>query len=222
MATLASDDSNILDAETVNWRLVVYPILAALVIVVGGFAYYYYLQSQREILEGSARDAMVAAKTPEEYVKVADQFPHTTQATLALLSAADASFAKRDFAGAIQNYQRIIQDTTTDPELRDSAQLGLASALEANGKIDDAINTYLAVAQQGDKSPFAPYAYTAAARIYEGRGDKENERKILTAAASLDPDSKFVKQAQQQLKEMGPATQPSPSVPASATPAVPK
>jgi tetratricopeptide (TPR) repeat protein len=117
---------------------------------------------------------------------------------------------------------KIIQDTTTDPELRDSAQLGLASALEANGKIDDAINTYLAVAQQGDKSPFAPYAYTAAARIYEGRGDKENERKILTAAASLDPDSKFVKQAQQQLKEMGPATQPSPSVPASATPAVPK
>src|SRR5882724_10009066 len=102
MATLESDDSNILDAETINWRLVVYPILAALVVLVGGFGYYYYLQNQREQLEASARDALVQAKTPEELVKVADQFPGTNQGTLALLGAADGSLAKRDYAAAIQ------------------------------------------------------------------------------------------------------------------------
>src|SRR5271163_961612 len=109
MATLESDDSNILDAETTNWRLIVYPILAALVIVVGGFGYYYYLQNQRDQLETTARAALVEAKTPEDLVKVADQFPNTDQATLALLNAADASFAKRDYAAAIQDYQRIIE-----------------------------------------------------------------------------------------------------------------
>ena len=218
MATLQSDEANILDAEMINWRLVVYPILAALIVVVGGFGYYYYLQNQREELEASARNALVQAKTPEELVKVADQFPGADQGTLALLSAAGGSFAKQDYASAIQDYQRIVQTVTTDPELRDSAQLGLASAQEANGKIDDAINTYLNVAQEGAKSPFAPYAYNSVASLYDRRGDKDNERNILTEAASLDPDSPFVKQAQYKLKEMTTAAQPPPAVPETLAP----
>jgi predicted negative regulator of RcsB-dependent stress response len=218
MATLQSDEANILDVETINWRLVVYPVLAALVVAVGGFGYYYYLQNQREELEASARAALVAANTPEEMVKVANQYPHTDQATLALQSAAAASFAKRDYAAAIQDYQQIAQTVTTDPELRDSAQLGLASSLEANGKIDDAINTYLAVAREGAKSPFAPYAYNSVASLYDRRGDKDNERNILTEAASLDPDSPFVKQAQYKLKEMTTAAQPPPAVPETLAP----
>ena len=79
----------------------------------------------------SAREALVAAKTPDEMVKVADQFPQADQATLALLGAADASFAKRDFAGAIQAYQRVIQSSTSEPDLRDAAKVGLASAQES-------------------------------------------------------------------------------------------
>jgi predicted negative regulator of RcsB-dependent stress response len=219
MATLQSDEANILDAEMINWRLIVYPILAALIVVVGGFGYYYYLQNQREELEASARNALVQAKTPEELVKVADQFPGADQGTLALLSAAGGSFAKQDYASAIQDYQRIVQTVTTDPELRDSAQLGLASAQEANGKIDDAINTYLNVAQEGAKSPYAPFAYLSAARLYEQKSDKDNERKVLTEAASLDSDSPFVKQAQNKLKEMSAAAQPPLTIPVSGTPA---
>lgn len=214
MATLQTDEANILDAETINWRLVVYPILAAMVVAVGGFVYYYYLQNQREELEASARAALVQATTPDELVKVADQFPGTDQAALALLKAADGSFAKHGYAAAIQDYQRIIQTVATDAELRDSAQFGLASSLEASGKNDDAINTYLEVAQQGDKSPYAPYAYMAAARLYGERGDKDNERKILTEVASLDPDSEFVKQAQSKLKELSVPPQPPLTAPA--------
>lgn len=216
---MESDDSNILDAEPFNWRLVIYPILVALVVVVGGLSYYYYLQQQRDQLEASARAALVAAKTPEELLKVAEQYPHADQATLALLSAASRSFSDRDFAAAIKDYQQVIQTPTTDPGLRDSAQVGLASALEASGKSDDAISTYLEVADQADKSPYAPFAYYSAARLYEERGDKENERRILTEAASLDPDSPFVKQAQQKLKEMTAAAEPplTANVPATAT-----
>jgi predicted negative regulator of RcsB-dependent stress response len=204
MATLEQNEANILDAETINWRVVVYPLLAALVIVVGGFGYYYNLQYQREQLETTARAALVAAKTPEEMVKVADQYPHADQATLALLGAADASFAKRDYAAAIQDYQRIISTASTDPMLRDTAQIGLASAFEANKKIDDAIKAYLEVASRGAQSPYAPFAYAAAARLYDEKGDKDNERKTLHDAASLDPNSSFVKEAQSKLKEMTP------------------
>jgi predicted negative regulator of RcsB-dependent stress response len=216
---LESDESNIFDAETINWRTIVYPILAVLVVIVGVLGYFYYQQNQREELETSARAALVEAKTPEDLVKVADQYPGADQATLALVAAADASFAKRDFAGAIQDYQRVISGGSTDPELRDSAQIGLASAQEASGKVDDAIATYLLVAREGAKSPYAPFAYNAVAGLYDQRGDKDNERKILTEAASLDPDSPFVKQAQFKLKELTstpitvpvPASAPAPS-----------
>src|SRR5271156_2035921 len=105
MATLQTDESNILDAETINWRLIVYPILVALVVVAGGFGYYYYLLNQRDQLEDTARVALLAAKTPADLVKGADQYPGTDQATLALLGAANGSFSSHDYASSIQDYQ---------------------------------------------------------------------------------------------------------------------
>jgi predicted negative regulator of RcsB-dependent stress response len=162
MATLDTDEANLIDAETVNWRLIVYPVLAVLIVVVGGLGYYYYLQDQREQHEATARTALLQAKTPEEFTKVADQYPGTTQASLALTSAAKASFDKHDYTAAIADYQRIIKDSANDPELHDSAQLGIAASLEASGKTDDAVNAFLEVGRLGAKSPYAPYAYFAA------------------------------------------------------------
>jgi predicted negative regulator of RcsB-dependent stress response len=220
MAILQTDEANIIDAENFNWRLVVYPLLAILIIGVLGLSYYLYQQNAREEMEASARAALIEAKTPADLAKVADQFPGSDQATLALLSAATDSFSKHDYATAIQDYQRVLQSASTSPSLIDSAQLGLASAQDASGKPDDAITAYQVVAQRGDKSPFAPYAYNAIANIYEQRGDKDNERKTLTEIASLDPDSSFVKQAQYKLKQLAPPA-PAPSAtpaPAAAAP----
>jgi predicted negative regulator of RcsB-dependent stress response len=226
MATLQTDEANIIDAEAVNWRLIVYPILFVLIAVAGGLGYYYYLQQQRTEAETAARAALVKATTPEEFLKVAEQWPHTDQATLAILRAADTAFAQRDFQAALDNYQKITGDLTVDAVLRDSAQLGIASAQEGLGNQDRAIAAYLEVAQRGDKSPFAPYAYSAVANIDDLRGDKQNERQILTQAASLDPDSVFTKNAQYKLKEMSAAAQPPatlnvPATPSAPTPAAP-
>jgi predicted negative regulator of RcsB-dependent stress response len=171
MAIPVSDESNIIDGQETNLRLIVYPILAAVVLIAGGFGFYYYQQAQRDIAEANARAALVKATTPEELVQVADQYPHTDQATLALLKAADGSFDKLDYASALKDYQRIVDTAGTDPLLRDSAQLGLASALEASGKVDEAIATNLEVAHRGDKTPYAPFGYNAVARIYAQRGD---------------------------------------------------
>src|ERR1700677_4255717 len=201
MSTLQTDEPNILDAETINWRLIVYPILVALIIFAGGASYYYYQQTQRDQSEATARAALVLAKTPADMAKVADQYPGTDQAVLGLLAAGNDSYTKRDFASAITYFQRVLGIADVNADLHTSAQLGLASSLEATGKTDDAITAYLAVAQLGDKSPFAPYAYTTVAAIYHQRGDKAKEQQTLTDESSLDPDSEFVKQAQLQLKQ---------------------
>ena len=202
MATLDSGDTNIVEGDFINWRLVVYPIIAVVILILGGLIYYLYLQNQREELEAAAREALLQAKTPETLVAVADRFPATEQATLALLGAAGDSFDQKDYAAAGRDYQRIVDNPHADAQLRDSAQMGLASALESGGKADDAIKAYQTVARRGNESPYAPAAYYAVASIYRQRGDKDNEQNVLIEAAALDPQSNFVKEAQQRLKEL--------------------
>jgi predicted negative regulator of RcsB-dependent stress response len=218
MATLESQDANILDAEAINWRLIVYPIVALLVIVLGGFSIAYYLQNQRDEHEAAARAAFVQAKTPEALLQVANEFPNTTHAAFALISAGDLAYTGKDYETAAKDYQRVISDTGADALLHDSAKLGLASTFEAEKKPDDAIKTYLEVARRGKDSPYAPFAYSSAARLYDQKNDKENERKILTETAALDPNSEFVKQAQAQLQSLN-ASAVSPILPSPATPA---
>lgn len=221
MATLQTDEANIIDAESINWRLIVYPVLLVLLIGAGGFGYYYYLQNQRETAETNARVALVKATTPDDFLKVAGQFPNTDQATLALLRAADASFANHDYAGALTAYHKITDNTAIDPLWHDVAELGIASAQEAGGDNDHAIASFLEVAHRGEKSPYAPFAYNSVARIYDQRGDKDSERQILTEAAVLDPDSTFTKQAQYKLKELNAAAQPPMTVNVPAAPSAP-
>jgi len=234
---MMADDSNILDAEAVNWRLVVYPLVAVIVILVGGLGYYYYQQSMREQLAAQAGEAILQAKTPEQLVKVADLFPTTDQATLALLSAASDSFDKKDYAAAMKSYQRAIDSTDENSYLHDSAQVGLASTLDASGKVEDAIHTYLAVAHRDNNSPYASFAYQAVATIYEQRGDKTNERETLTELVGMGNDSPFTKEASSKLKALTPsndtplgtpetnlstpAPTPSPAINAAPTPTAP-
>ena len=202
MATLDSGDANIVEGDFINWRLVVYPIIAAVLLIWGGLIYYFYLQNQREELEAAAREALLQASTPEALVAVADKFPATEQAALVLLKAAGNSFDKKDYAAASRDYQRIVSDPNADAQLRDSAQMGLSSTLESSGKADDAIKAYLIVARRGNASPYAPAAYYAVASIYQQRGDTVNEQSVLIEEAALDPESTFVKAAQQRLKEL--------------------
>lgn len=210
MATLQSDDANLLDQEPFNWRIIVYPALVILIVVCLGLGWYFQQLQARETREETAREALIKAKTPADFLSVASQYPKTDQASLALISAGQASYEAHDYPGAIAAYQKVTDDATANPDLRDTAALGRASALEASGKLDDAVLAYLEVAQRGSKSAFAPFAYNAVARIYDERGDKENERKILMQAAGFDPDSQFTRQAQAKLKSL----QPPPATPA--------
>jgi tetratricopeptide (TPR) repeat protein len=207
MATLQTDEANIVDAEEVNWRLIVYPLLVILAVVIGGLGYYYYLQSTRETAESEARAAFIKATTPADFLKVAEQYPQTDQAMLALMSGGDASFAAHDYDGALTAYHRVADNGKLGAQWRDAATLGIASCLEAQGKQDDAITAYLEVATRGEQSPFAPYAYNVVARIYDQRGDKTTEHSILQQAATLDPGSTFTRVAQDKLKELDAAAQ---------------
>jgi hypothetical protein len=219
MATLETPEANILEGDAVNWRLIVYPLAAVMILLIGGFGIYSYVLTQREAHEASARQAMLAAQTPPVLVQVADQFPGTTHGALALLAAADLSFGQKDYASAEKDDQRVVADSSIDASLRDSARLGLAAAFEADGKSNDqALSAYLEVAHRGKSSPYAPYAYLAAARLYDLKHDRENERQILTEASSLGGASVFVKEAQNKLQAMNLTASPANSLAPFSTP----
>jgi predicted negative regulator of RcsB-dependent stress response len=206
MASLEPDERNIVEAEEINWRLVVYPILAVVVAVVAGFGIYYHQVVARENSEQAAAAALDAARTPTDIAAVVAGYPGTTQASIGLMRAANLSFAEKDYDTAAKNYQRVIDSSESPPELRDSAELGLASVQEANGNGDDAIKSYLEVAQKGSASPFAPVAYHQVAAIYASRKDAVHEEQILQQAVRLGGESPFVKEAQDRLKELAPDT----------------
>lgn len=204
MATTEFDERNILEGQEVNWRLIVYPILAGLVVLLGGFGIYYYVLNQREQAEEQASSALEQAKSPEEMAKVADQYPETVQAGVALMRAAALAFDQGHFDAALKDYQRVAALKQAPPELRDSAQLGVGAAQEASGQGDAAIQSYLEVAHKGNRTAFAPVAFHQAAQIYADRKDKAGETQVLQQAVQLGGDSPFVKDAADRLKTLTP------------------
>jgi predicted negative regulator of RcsB-dependent stress response len=204
MANLESDERNIIEGQELNWRLVAYPIILVVVLALAALGIYHYQLDQHEQAEEKAAAALAAATTPAEIVKVADDYPGTVQSAVGLMRAADLSYVARDYDGAQKQYQRVIESKQAPDELRDSAQLGLASAQEAGGKSDDAIHTYMEVAQKGTGSPFAPVAYHQVAAIYASRQDKAHEEQVLQQALRLGGDSPFVKEAADRLKVLSP------------------
>jgi tetratricopeptide (TPR) repeat protein len=204
MATLQTDEANIIDSESINWRWIVYPVVLVLVIGAVVLGSYYYKLNAQETAETDARAALAKATTPAEFLKVAEQFPGTDQAMLAVLSAADASYNQHDYDGAVNAYNKIINDTTIGAVWRDAAQLGLGSCFEAKGDPDKAIAAYLEVAHRGEDSPYAPYAYYNVWHIYDVRGDKNNEAAILNQAVQIATTSQFTQMAISQLKALTP------------------
>jgi hypothetical protein len=211
MATLESPDSNVLDAQAVNWQFVVYPIVGVLVLVFGGCGIYFYLQTARAEHESQAREALIAAKTPEALVQVADRFPGTSHAAMALIAAGNLSYDQKDYTSAENDFQRVANIADLDDSVRDSARLGYAATLQAAGAPDDqAVDAYLAVANRGKSSPFASYACLAAAHLYEREHNLDKERQLLLQATGIDTESPFGQQAQKLLQSLNGGTPATP------------
>jgi hypothetical protein len=184
-----------------------------LLLVFGGCGIYFYLQGARAEHEAQARSALLAAQTPEALVQVADQFPGTTHAAMALIAAGNLSYDQKDYASAENDFQRVAGMSGLDDGVRDSARLGYAAALQAAGApAEQAADAYLAVAQRGKASPFASYAYLAAAHLYERQHNLDKEKQLLLQATAIDTESTFGQQAQKILQSLqgGPSATPEP------------
>ena len=220
---MAFPDTNVVESEPVNWRLIVYPLLALLVLVAGIYSYFAYRQHAVEQRESEARTALVSAHSTAELLSVANRYPKTVQATLAGITAGEQALFNRDFVVAENAFTAVLHTPKIDPQLHDSAQLGLAATYEANGKTAEAIAAYLNVAHEGNTTPYAAYAFYTVAGIYLRKDDKANARKTFSELASLNNRSAFLPTGARQLASLNAeaAAQPSANPQAKGTVAAP-
>ena len=208
---MAFPDTNVVESEPANWRLIVYPILALLLLVAGITSYFAYRQHAVDERESEARAGLVAAHSTAELLSVASRYPKTIQAGLAEINAGQLALSNRDFVVAENAFTAVLHTAKIDPQLRDSAQLGLAATYEAKGETPAAIAAYLRVAHEGNTTPYAAYAFYSVATIYLRKDDKANARQTFTELAALNNGSPFLQNGAQQLANLNAeaAAQPS-------------
>ena len=125
-----------------------------------------------------AWEDMVPAKTPEEYLKVAEAYPKAPVADWARIQAATEEYSsgiealrdpkQRDLLAAprldkaLDLFRQIVKDAPKDSSQALGAALGIARTLEARNKLPEAIEKYRWVASTYPNTPEAKQALALA------------------------------------------------------------
>jgi tetratricopeptide (TPR) repeat protein len=108
-------------------------------------------------------------------------FPALADEFEALLNQAAASASRGEFKAAEKHYRKALQYNSQHPQ----AQLGLATALKAQGRLNDAQMVLEALIAQ--EPGFQP-AYYLLGMIYEERGEQERAQQAYHTYAAIAPD----------------------------------
>jgi len=160
-----------------NRKLVMWgAIIAVAVGLIAG--YYIYNQDQKRVEGGEALSKVLATSilsggkeipSAEAYLKVAGEHSGTPAAAEAVLLAGEQYYTSGRFSEAQTQFERFMREFPGNAFMP-QALFGKASALEAQGKVDDAARAYKDAADRFQASGPAPQAKFAVARIAESQG----------------------------------------------------
>ena len=147
--------------------------VGAVVVVVAIYNFVTWRHGQNEITAGQALTQLettsATATTPEQsaaaFAKLADDYSGTMAAQRAQLQSGSAFFNVGRYADAQTQFQKAL--ASSSGALAATAALGVASSLEAQGKLDDAATAYRKVTSQYADSASAVVAKFALGRIAE-------------------------------------------------------
>ncbi len=149
----------------------------AVVVVTGLYSFLSWRHDQNEINAGEALTQLMVtppSAAPEQtagtFAQVANNYAGTAAAQRAQLQAAAVYFSAGRYVDAQTQFQKALAANSTGP-LAATAALGVASSLEAQGKLDDAATAYRQVTGQfADSAAAALPAKFALGRIAEQQG----------------------------------------------------
>jgi TolA-binding protein len=202
--------------------------VSILAVVVLGIWFYVWNTGQKEISASEALTSLRPASTSsgapgvipaDAYLKVAEQYPKTEAAALALLQAAAAFFTEGKYAEAKTQFDRFLREYPQNP-LRGQALLGVAASLGAQGKASEAAAAYDDLIKRHPTEPVVPRAKFALARLYEAQRKTDDAVKLYEELLRTESSSSVGAEAEIRLLDLRQST-PVPTAPAPAVVPVP-
>jgi predicted negative regulator of RcsB-dependent stress response len=192
------DEQNVFEDEQPWYRSpapwVVVTLLAA---VIGGFSIHALKEGAEEKATSDYLTAAAQAATPEARLKLA-QAHLDLPATAGELMTLGAAFADaKNYDGARTAFG-LVTDHFADNPLAAGARLGAAQALEAQGKLDEAI-ALLQKPYGAESEGYRPLGLLVLGRLQQGKKNFPAARQSLQDLVAKYPQSAFVPEAQQLL-----------------------
>jgi len=187
-------------------------IRAVAILAVAVLAIWFYVWSagEKEISASEAltslRPAATSSGAPgvipaDAYLKVAERYPKTDAAALALLQAAAAFFTEGNYAEAKTQFDRFLREHPQNP-LRAQALLGTAASLGAQGKVSEATAAYDDLIKRHPTEPVVPRAKFALARLYEAQRRPDDAMKLYEELLRTEPNSSLGAEAEIRLQDL--------------------
>ena len=202
-----------------KYKLPVLLAVAVLVLAAVGWGVYQSHEARTAAAAGARLDS---AATAADYQKVIDTYPGTTAAADAWLLLGRKKYDAKDYPGAAQTWQEFAAKFPQNP-LAPDALAGQASALEAQGKLDEARALYQRVATSYASSYAAPLARISEATLLLAQGKTGDAKHAYEDVIASSPNTQAGRMAEQGLQTINalpaPGATPFPSPAAVTAPA---
>jgi TolA-binding protein len=201
-------------------------IIGTVIVIVAVFIYSFfsYQREQKQIIAGQALSQLTltmpsgagAGPWADSNLKIANEYPDTLAGRRAWLQGAAALYVEGKYADAQAQFQKYF-DAHPDGELSALAAFGIASSLEALGKLDLAFGAYQRVVN-GFPSDLASVtaAKFALARISGEQGKLTDALSFYDSLVRYNPGSPAAQEAEMDAMEL--RTKLAPAQPAAITP----
>jgi len=188
-------DTNVFEEETPWFRSPAVLLLTGVIVVaLFGFLIDRLVENHRDSQTEAFLAVYSQAATPDDKLKVAQAHLDLPDTAVELLTLG-ATFSQASQYPSAQTAFGLVADKFPKSPLADAGRLGEAEALEAQGKLDDALPLLQQIAGDG----YRPAAYLAEARIREDKKDFSGARQALQDLIAKYPESSFVSQAKEKL-----------------------
>ena len=183
-----------------------------LIVVALGLTGWYivYQQGEKEVrasealVNASVSQAIAGrsgAENPDEFLKVAADYPKSSAAARAVLRGAGSLFIEGKYPQAQAQFQRFARDYR-DSAFMGQAMLGIAACMDAEGKTEDAIAAYKSLIDHHPGENVIPQAKFALARLYEAQNKPELARALFEDVARGDQYGSLGSEAGMRLEEL--------------------
>jgi predicted negative regulator of RcsB-dependent stress response len=203
------------------------------VVVVAGF----YVM-HKDSREAKANEAFFALKEPapgrdtataamaDQFAQLANDYPETSGGARAMMEAGGIYFEAGEFEKSRTIFQRLLAEHPDFP-LANTAAVGIAASLEAEGKVAEATARYEDIVHRGTPDSTWPQARSALARLYTQQNHPDRAFEMYKEMLEGRSGDSWTMEAQVQVRELlekypqlrqqlAPPT--APSIPAAAAP----